>query len=151
MTLLRTSHLPEQFLRGCGLSDEFIQSLQSLFWSSKSDEFFSCFISYSHADADFVHRLYNALQARGIRCWLDEIQLAPGDDILTSIDMGIRIWDKVLLCCSRNSLEKSWWVKSELEKALQKEQRLFMEREEKVLVLIPLNSIITFLRNGKAE
>ena len=36
-------------------------------------------------------------------------------------------------------MEKSWWVTSELEKALQKEQRLFMEREEKVLVLIPLN------------
>ena len=40
------------------------------------------------------------LQSGGIRCWLDERQLLPGDDIYDMVDRGIRLWDKVLLCCS---------------------------------------------------
>ncbi len=44
-------------------------------------EFYSCFVSYSHADKSFARRLYDTLQGRGIRCWLDEHELLPGDDI----------------------------------------------------------------------
>src|SRR5579859_2823003 len=36
---------------------------------------------YSHADKDFARRNHHELQMRGIRCWLDEHQLLPGDDI----------------------------------------------------------------------
>jgi TIR domain len=60
-------------------------------------EFYSCFISYSHADQSFARRLHDQLQGRGIRCWLDEHQLLPGDDIYEQIDRGIRFWHKVLL------------------------------------------------------
>jgi hypothetical protein len=44
-----------------------------------------------------------------IRCWLDEHQLLPGDDLHEGIDRGIRLWDKVLLCASKASLA-NWWV-----------------------------------------
>lgn len=38
-----------------------------------------------------------------MRCWRDEKQMLLGDDIYEQVDRGIRLWDKVLLCCSRHS------------------------------------------------
>jgi uncharacterized protein YjbI with pentapeptide repeats len=135
-TLMNSGALPEVFLRGCGFSDEFIRYLPS--FRNSAIEFYSCFISYSHADKSFARRLHDALQGRGIRCWLDEHQILPGDKIHHAVDEGIRLWDKVLLCCSKDSLT-SWWVDKEVEKALMKEEKLSKERGKEILALIPLN------------
>ena len=101
-TLAQSGPLPLPFLRGCGLPDVFIEYLPSLL--NQALEFYSCFISYSHEDKVFCPATARYLQGRGIRCWLDEKQLRGGDDILDHVDRGIRLWDKVLLCCSKNSL-----------------------------------------------
>ena len=130
--------IPEVFLRGAGVPENFIRQLIYLNDQIKSFDFYSCFISYSHTDKPFARRLHEALQGRGIRCWLDEHQLLPGDDIHDQIDRGIRLWDKVLLCCSETSLN-SWWVDKELDRALQKEEQLWRERGKKILLLIPLD------------
>jgi hypothetical protein len=76
--------------------------------------------------------LFDNLQGRGVRCWLDEKQMLPGDDIYEQVDRGIRIWDKVLLCCSKRSLS-SWWVDSEINRAFEKERALMKERGRKTL------------------
>ena len=131
-------NIPEIFLRGAGIPDSFIVFARDLTKAEHPIEFYSCFISYSHADKSFARRLHDGLQGRGIRCWLDEHELLPGQKIFTEVDRGIRLWDKVLLCCSEDSL-KSWWVDKEITTAFEAEQYLWKERGEEVLKIIPLN------------
>ncbi len=156
LTLAKSISLPEEFLRGVGLQDWEIeiaklyqknlspQQVNDIVYkiydthTSNPIQFYSTFISYSRADRDFAHQLYHTLQNRGIRCWLDEHQILPGDDIRDQIDQGINLWDKVILCCSESSLN-SYWVNVEIDKALKKEERLWKKYGERLLALIPLN------------
>jgi hypothetical protein len=63
-----------------------------------SVEFYSCFISYAHEDKLFARGLHDALQARGVRCWLDEKQMLPGDDIYEQVDRGFGCGTR--FCCA---------------------------------------------------
>jgi hypothetical protein len=169
-TLAKSGLLPLAFLRGCGLNNWEIEAtkLYDLHLTSGQVtdiiyrihhlrtnpliQFFSCFISYNHTDAVFARRLHDRLQDQGIRCWLDAHQMLPGDDLYTHIDRGIRLWDKVLLCCSTAALT-SWWVDHEIDLAFEKERDLMRARGGKVLALIPLD-LDGFLHqwpSGKAQ
>jgi uncharacterized protein YjbI with pentapeptide repeats len=58
--------IPEVFLRGVGVPEDFIPYIKSLV--GRPFEFYSCFISYNHTDKSFARRLHDQLQGRGMRC-----------------------------------------------------------------------------------
>jgi len=112
--------IPESFLRGCGVPDEFITFTGSL--AARPVEFYSCFISYSTKDHDFAGRLYADLQNEGVRCWFAAHDAQGGKKLHEQIDTAIRLHDKLLLILSPHSME-SEWVKTEIAKARKREIR----------------------------
>jgi uncharacterized protein YjbI with pentapeptide repeats len=128
-TLARSQKIPLSFLRGCGLSDAFIDYLPSML--ATPVQFYSCFISYSTHNQDFAERLHADLQDSGVRCWFAPDDLKIGDPFRQRIDESIRVHDKLLLILSESSV-KSQWVQEEVETAFERERR------EKRLVLFPI-------------
>jgi uncharacterized protein YjbI with pentapeptide repeats len=120
ISTLLTTDFPESFLRGIGLPDTFITYLDSL--KNNPIEYYSCFLSYSSKDDDFARRLYNDLQARGIRTWFAPEDLKIGDRFRVRIDESIRVHDKLVLILSENSIASDW-VETEVEAALERERR----------------------------
>ncbi len=112
-------NIPEVFLRGCGVPDNFIEYARSL--TAKAFDYYSCFISHSKADKDFADRLYADLQAKGVRCWYAPHDMEGGEHIDTQIDRAIKIHEKLLLILSESSINSNW-VKREITKAVKREE-----------------------------
>jgi hypothetical protein len=112
--------IPEAFLRGAGVPEDFIVYMRSLV--GKAIDFYSCFISYSTKDGDFAQRLYADLQAKSVRCWKFDENAKWGEPVWGEIDAAIRHYDKLVVVCSKHSLQ-SVPVIREIERALQKEDR----------------------------
>jgi len=110
--------IPEVFLRGCGVPDTMIAYIGSLV--GKPIQFYSCFISYSSKNQDLAERLYNDLQGKGVRCWFAPEDMKTGDRIRSRIEREIRVYDKLLLILSEDSVN-SKWVETEVEAAFDKE------------------------------
>jgi len=111
--------IPEAFLRGAGVPENFIEYMRSL--TSQALVYYSCFISHSSKDKDFCQRLYNDLQGSGVRCWLDSEDLKIGDKFWERIDESIRLHDKLLVVLSEHSIASDW-VEDEVMRALNKER-----------------------------
>lgn len=128
--------IPEAFLRGCGVPEQFISYVRALV--GRPIEFYSCFLSYSTKDQDFADKLYADLQARGVRCWFAPQDVQGGVKLHEQIDEAISSADRVLLILSDASI-RSEWVKTEIAKARERE---LIERKQ---ILFPI-SIVPFER-----
>ena len=137
---LSKGNIPEKFLRGCGLSDWEIESAKLYIPNLSNEEINKIvykiydlratqsiqisplFISYSHADSDFVDTLEKSLIAKGVRFWRDIHDMQAGR-IETQIDRAIRQNPTVLLILSKNSMSSDW-VQHEVRKARELEKEL---------------------------
>ena len=158
-TLAISGTLPLNFLRGCGLSDEFIDYLPLLF--CQAIEYYSCFISYSTQDQEFAEQIHTDLQNKGVRCWFAPHDIQGGKKIHEQIDEAIRKYERLLLILSESSMN-SEWVKTEIANARQKEveenrRRLFpitlvdFSKVHSGKVLMPIQVRIQHARFGNTS
>jgi hypothetical protein len=112
-----------------GVPDLFIEYARSLV--THPIRYYTCFISYSSQNHQLAARLHADLQDKGIRCWFAPESLKIGDKFMQKIDESIRLYDKLLLILSEQSVA-SEWVEREVEAAFEK------ERKQGKLVLFPI-------------
>ncbi len=111
--------IPDDFLRGAGVPRNLLDYLGSLVGDAPI-QYYSCFISHSSQDKEFCDRLYSDLKARQVRVWYFPETAKWGESVWEEIDQGIRLYDKLILVCSLQSLQSSP-VLREIERALWKE------------------------------
>lgn len=129
---LSRGNIPEVFLRGAGVPENFIAYVKSL--TGNALDFYSCFISYSTQDQEFANRLHADLQAKGVRCWFAPHDIQAGRKVHEQIDEAIRMYDKLLLILSDASMNSNW-VKTEVANARAK------EHQQKRQMLFPLTLV----------
>ncbi len=134
----------ETFLRYAGVQEPYLDLFRA---ALDRHEACSVFIRHSLADRAFARRLHGALQSRGVRCWLNEHSMLPGDDFEESFDLRLHPADKLLLCCSEASLT-SWWLAGELERAAEKERQIGERLGIEAAALVPIN-LDGYLASGR--
>ena len=128
-TIVRSGDsIPEEFLRGAGVPDTIITYVRSLV--AEPIQFYTCFISYATADQAFADRLYADLRAKRIRCWYYPEDSIVGRRVWEEIDRSIRVYDKLVVVCSEQSLN-SPAVVEEIEKALNKESDIVRQNVQR--------------------
>jgi uncharacterized protein YjbI with pentapeptide repeats len=132
-TLLKSDgKIPEVFLRGAGVPEDFITFVPSLIGCAI--EFYSCFISYSHQDEEFSRRLYSRMRSENLRVWYAPEDMKRGRKLHEEIFRAIQVHDKLLLVLSEHSM-KSEWVATEIRRAKK------VEREENRCKLFPIRLV----------
>src|SRR5215472_6297512 len=88
---------------------------------------FDVFVSHGSEDKPWVRTLAENLERLGLRVWLDEWQMVPGDVLVHGLDEGILRSRSGVLVCSPEAMVKPW-VRAEyaamMTRAVQGRQRL---------------------------
>jgi len=111
-----TGKIPEAFLRGCGVPDDFITFIPSHFGIQQAIQFYSCFISYSTQDEEFARRLYSRMRNEKLRVWFAPEDAQGGKKLYEQIERAIQIHDRLLIVLSERCLQ-SKWVMTEIRRA----------------------------------
>lgn len=91
----------------------------------------SLFISYSHADKDFVDKLGAQLILKKVHVWVDRWELNVGDSITERVQEAILEAANLLVVLSKNSVASNW-CKREINSGL------LLELERKNVVVMPV-------------
>jgi hypothetical protein len=114
--------IPVEFLRGCGIPDDFITFIPSHFGIQQAIQFYSCFISYSTRDEEFARRLYSRMRDEKLRVWFAPEDMKGGKLLHEQIEQAIQLHDRLLVVLSDESMA-SEWVKREIRNARRAEVR----------------------------
>lgn len=95
--------LPDIFLEGVGYTDREISHIHQLY-GNREMQYFSCFISHSKMDSEFVDKLYKDLRANNISCWYYIHDMHGGEEWKEQISDVIKSYNKLILVCSRHSI-----------------------------------------------
>ncbi len=82
------------------------------------------FIAYVHEDAELAFRLYDEMQAAGLRPWIDRRRLLPGQNWQRAIQRAIQRADFFVACFSQTAVRKRGQFPYELRLALRCADRM---------------------------
>jgi len=77
---------------------------------------YDVFLSYSSHDKTVVVALAERLRDAGLRVWLDDWIIQPGDSIPVEIEKGLRCSKRILFFISQRAVDSDW-VRLEIESA----------------------------------
>jgi len=112
--------VPILFLRNAGVPGHLIDYIEM--FVDRNKKYYSCLISYSAKNKQFAHKLYEDLQAQGVRCWLVNEKLRRRDRNHAMINAAVNLHDKLILVLSGDSIDKGW-AENEYNQAVEKEMR----------------------------
>jgi hypothetical protein len=102
---------------------------------SKSEKPLSVFLCHSSDDKPRVKQLYDRLVLEeGIDPWLDAEKLLPGVDWDLEIKSAVKASHVVLVCLSKNSINKEGYIQKEIRQALD----VADEKPDRTIFIIPL-------------
>lgn len=78
------------------------------------------FLCHARADKPAARNLYRYLRSKGMDPWLDEEKLLPGQNWRQEIPKAISASDVIIICLSKNSVDKEGYVQKEIKFALDK-------------------------------
>lgn len=133
--------IPEVFLRGAGVPENFLTFMRRLAKSQEPIQYPTCFISgflkLRSGDRRFCDRLHADLQAKGVRCWYFPEDAKWGEAVWSEIDRGIRNYDKLVVVCSKQSLT-SGPVLREIKRSLDREDDELRQTGKAKHILFPI-------------
>ena len=105
------------FFLGAGVPKELLEALPEIV---AGVEYYSCFISYGQPDVEFATKLCQDLEARGVSCWLYDMDKTPGKRTWAEIGEARRGTDKFVVLCSAAALVRPGVLK-EIEEQIDEE------------------------------
>lgn len=89
------------------------------------------FLCHASVDKPKVRELYRYLKRRGIKPWLDEVDLIGGQNWQIEIPKALATSDAIIICLTKNSVDKEGYIQKEIKFALDKaldmpEGRIFL-------------------------
>jgi hypothetical protein len=89
------------------------------------------FLCHASADKPKARELYRYLRRRGIKPWFDEVDLVGGQDWQVEIPKALSTSDAIIICLTKNSVDKEGYIQKEIKFALDKalgmpEGRIFL-------------------------
>ncbi|WP_437968157.1 toll/interleukin-1 receptor domain-containing protein [Sorangium sp. So ce260] len=128
----------EDFLRHAGLPGTMAESMVDGARRLSASEMRSTYLSYGHPDQAFARKVYDALQGARVRCFFFPEHATPGEKLHRTIRKGILEHDRVILVCSRASLNRAG-VLFEIEEILAREAKM---KGETLLIPIRLDRYV---------